>query len=126
MIPLATIFAAARKWWKLAVGIILGALLIFPLAQCSGKRIGRQEMQSAIDRANVQALREKARADELAAQQRLTDTIAVSRQEEDLRDAIASTPDSAPDATRIALGCQRLRAAGTDTSRIPACAGLGR
>lgn len=112
---------AVAKWWKLVAGIGLGALLCFPLAHCQGKRDGRAQMQAAIERANVQALEQKARADELAANQRLTDTIAVNRQEQELRNAIYATPDSAPDAVRIRLGCERLRRAGQDPTRIPAC-----
>lgn len=109
------------QWWKLGLGLILGAMLCFPLAHCQGKRDGRAQMQVAIERANTQALTEKARADELAAGQRLTDTIAVNRQEEALRDAIETIPDTAPDAVRIRLGCERLRASGRDTAGIPAC-----
>lgn len=115
------ILAFARTWWKLALGFILGAPLFFMLGQCDGKKIGRQQMQTAIAQANTKFLEQKARADELAAAQRLTDTIAVNRQEEALRDAISDTPDSAPDPVRIALGCARLRANGVDTASIPAC-----
>lgn len=98
-------------WWKAAVGIVIGALLCWPLAQCRGEQIGQLRMETAIEKANVETLRQKARADELAAAQRLTDTIAVSRQEQELRNVVAQTPDSLPDAARIALGCERLRRA---------------
>ena len=40
-LPAIALPAAVLKWWKLAVGLILGALLIFPLAHCQGKRDGR-------------------------------------------------------------------------------------
>src|SRR5688572_25511329 len=115
--------ALVLKWWKLAAGMILGAALCFPLAQCDGKRIGRQQMQLALEQANTKALKQTAIANERAAEQRLTDTVAVSTREEALLDAIQSTPDSAPDAARIALGCARLRASGQSTAAIPACRG---
>jgi hypothetical protein len=128
MLPaLAALGPLAAKWWKFAVGAIVGALLIFPVAQCSGKKIGRQEMQLAVERANTAYLQQKARADEAAAAQRITDTIAVNRQEEALRDAIASTPDTQPDAVRIRLGCERLRRAngGNSASLPPVCRPAG-
>lgn len=117
----ATVATLAARWWKLAVGAVIGALLCFPLAQCSGIKIGENRAALRLEKANSLYLQQKARADDLAAQQRLTDTIAVNQQEEELRDAIASTPDSAPDATRVRLGCERLRRAGQDTAGLPAC-----
>lgn len=117
--------AFVMAWWKVGLAVIAAVLLSYNVGSCQGRRDGRQQMQSAIDQANARALQEKARADDLAANQRITDTIAVNRQEGALRDAIASTPDTQPDPVRIALGCQRLRAAGTDTARIPACSGSG-
>ena len=116
----ATALAFATRWWKLALGIVLGAVLCFPLAQCRGERIGKQKMQLAIEQANTRFLTQKARADELASQQRITDTIAVNEQEEELRDAIADTPDTAPDAVRVQLGCARLRAADRGEADLPA------
>lgn len=110
MIPLG-ILNFARSWWKAALGIVLGALLCWPVASCQGRKDGRAQMQLAVERANAKALEQSRRADAIAANQRLTDTIAVNQQERTLRDAIASTPDSAPDAARIALGCERLRRA---------------
>lgn len=112
---------ALVAWWKAIVGAVLGALLIWPVAQCSGKKIGVQQMQLAVANANTKALEQKNRADALAAAQRITDTIAVSAREKALRDAIASTPDSAPDAVRIRLGCERLRHAnGSNQATLPA------
>lgn len=106
-------------WWKAALGFILAAPLFFMLGQCDGKKIGRQQMRTAIAEANTRFLDQKARADALAADRRLDDTITVNRHEQELRNAIASTPDSAPDAARIALGCARLRANGTSEAAIP-------
>ena len=117
----ATALVFLSRWWKLALGIVLGAVLCFPLAQCSGVKIGEQRAALRLEKANRDYLEQKARADELAAEQRITDTIAVNEQERTLRDAIADTPDTAPDAVRVQLGCARLRAAGTDTAGISAC-----
>ena len=113
--------ASLREWLRILVVALLVAGITYPLAKCNGEKAERVRQQALLEKANRQYLEQKARADTLAANQRLTDLIAVQQRERDLRDAIASTPDSAPDAVRIRLGCERLRAAGRDTSGIPAC-----
>jgi hypothetical protein len=65
-----------------------------------------------------------AKAGDNAAAQRATDTIAISKTEEETHRAIHSVPDAAPAAPSVRLGCQRLRNAGKDITRIPACSGL--
>lgn len=112
--------AFVTTWWKVGLAVLAACSLCFMLGECDGRKVGRGQMQHAIDQANLKAQQLQHRADELTAQQRLTDTIAVSRQEEALRNAVASTPDSAPDAARIALGCQRLLAAGSRAADLPA------
>lgn len=107
------------------VAIIGVVLALAGLSYCQGRSDGAANWQLKLEKANRDFLEQKARADALAADQRLTDTIAVSDLEKGLRDAIADTPDTAPDATRIRLGCERLRRAGQDTSRIPACGRSG-
>ena len=112
--------ASLTEWVRVVVVAFLVAAVSYPLGQCDGKRTERARWDAALQKANNDFLQQKARADALAAAQRLTDQIAVSQREKDLRDAIASTPDSAPDAVRIQLGCARLRAAGRDTADLPA------
>jgi hypothetical protein len=109
------------QYWKIALAVVAAVSLSFTLGQCSGKKAGRQEMRTAVAEANTKALEQARRADTLAATQRITDTVAVSTREKELRDAIASTPDSQPDAARIALGCARLRGAnGGSSANLPA------
>lgn len=120
MIPL-SILTLARTWWKLAAGAALGALLCFPLAQCSGIKIGRQQMQHAIDVANTAALQQQHRADTLAANQRLTDQRTSDTLERNLADAVANIPDSVPTARRLARACAQLRAQRVDTTTLPQC-----
>jgi hypothetical protein len=118
--------ASLVEWARIVVVALIVAAITTPLAYCEGKSAGRAQMQLAIEQANTRFLTQKARADALAADQRITDTIAVNRQEEELRDAIASTPDSAPDAVRVQLGCARLRANGTSPADLPAVCGPSR
>jgi hypothetical protein len=109
--------------WKTILIAAAVAFASFFLGQCRGEGIGRDRAALALEKANRKALEQKGRADALAANQRLTDTIAVNTMERNLRDAIASTPDSAPDDMRVSLGCERLRRAGVSTAALPACRG---
>lgn len=104
------------EWGRLAAI----AFACFFLGQCRGEGIGERKMELALEKANADALREKGRADNLASEQRLADTVAINTQEKELLDAIASTPDSAPDAARIALGCERLRRSNPSGASLPA------
>lgn len=106
--------------WQMILACVAALVLSYEVGHWRGYDAGKAVMQQAIDRANVAAMQQKARADEMAAQQRITDTIAVSRQEGALRDAIASIPDTQPDPVRIALGCKRLLASGTASASLPA------
>lgn len=107
--------------------IVFVVLLSLYLWGNSRYNAGVEHMQAEIAKANERYLAEKARADEAAAAQRITDTIAVSRREGELRDAIAATPDTAPDAVRIQLGCERLRrSAGGNSTSLPSVCRSGR
>lgn len=116
-----TVPAFALSWWKAAVGFVLAAPLFFILGQCDGKRSERARQDAARAEANVEAMKTNTKATETAAAQRVKDATTVAAQEEALIDAIQSTPDEAPDAVRVRLGCERLRAQGTDLANIPAC-----
>lgn len=103
--------ASLKEWGR----ILLVAFLVFsvtsPLSYCNGRRDERAAGVARLEKANRLYLEQKARADALAADQRITDLVALQRNEKALRDAIAGTPDGAPDAVRIQLGCERLRRA---------------
>lgn len=108
-------------WWKVGAAFVLGCLLTAPLAYCGGKKAAKAQYEAARAEANVEALKTNAKATEKAAEQRTRDATEVAAQEEVLIDAIQSTPDTAPDAVRVRLGCERLRAQGTDPAAFPAC-----
>ena len=73
--------------------------------------------------ANAKVIAKTAPANDRAADQRSTDVITNARQAQETKDAIHAAPDSAPSASSIALGCERLRRAGKSLAGIPACAG---
>jgi apolipoprotein N-acyltransferase len=75
-------------------------------------------------RSNLVVVQKNAAAAEQAADERLADQAAVTQQEKETHDAIHSVPDSAPDAARVRLGCERLRRAGKDIGRLAACSGF--
>jgi hypothetical protein len=109
------------EWGRIVVVAAFVALLAFFLGQCSGKSVERSRAAAARAEANVEAMATNAKATEAAAEQRVEDATEVAAQEEVLIDAIQSTPDTAPDAVRVRLGCERLRAQGTDPAAFPAC-----
>ena len=120
MNPLA-VLAFARANWKALAGLILGIILCWPVASCSGRADGRAQMRAALVQANIKALAAQRQADTLAANQRITDTIAVSTREREMIDAVRQGPDSAPDDAARRLGCERLRAANPTAPPVPAC-----
>lgn len=121
---LAAIFALPKgigEWVRLAATALLVGLLTFNLGQCEGRRSERARADAARAEANVEAMKTNQVATDAAAAERVEDATEVAAQEERLIDAIEDTPDEAPDAVRVRLGCERLRQQGTDTAAIPAC-----
>lgn len=107
--------------YKLVFGIAaLGGIALL-LVYCSGKAEGARAAEEALAQANFEAIAIDTTARENAARARVADAEAVAEQKEEMIDAIQSVDDTLPDPVRIALGCQRLRAAGKDTTLIPAC-----
>lgn len=117
----ASILTFGASWWKAAVGFVVAAPLFFLLGQCDGRRSERATAAAARAEANVEALKTDKVATDQAADERVADATVVTAKEKELVDAIADTPDTAPDAVRVRLGCERLRQQGTDTTAIPAC-----
>ena len=63
-------------------------------------------------------------ANDQAANERANETIALEHQEEETHNVIHQGPDSAPSPAAVRHNCERLRHAGRDTSKLPACSGL--
>lgn len=118
MIPQA--ITIARAWWKALPGFVLGALIAFPLGQCSGDARATKRHEDANASAQVKALTEDARAKETAAAERLNDAADLAEMKGRLTDAVSSAPDSAPGPRRSALNCQRLCEAGARSADLPA------
>jgi hypothetical protein len=108
----------------------LGALLLAGMAVLAWNiwLAGHDKKVVRDDRAasNLKVIQQNSAAKEKASNERAADLRAVATREEDLRDAIHSVPDTAPDPVRVRLNCERLRRAGQDTDRIPGCVGPDR
>lgn len=95
------------------------AVLVAPVSYCTGLKTAKSRYEAQRALANAKALARDAQAKGLAAGERAADALRISTQEEELIDAIQSVPDDKPDRVRVALGCERLRQAGTRDADLP-------
>lgn len=116
-----SVLGFALSWWKALVGAIVVAGPIFLLGQCSGAGHARDKTDAAQAVAVASALKTDGAAKEVAGTERLADERQVNALTEKLTDAVAQVPDETPDAVAVRLGCQRLRNAGQDVSKLAAC-----
>jgi hypothetical protein len=121
MAKIAAFFAGLGPRVYLIGGIILAIALALALAYCSGRGDGKDAINQQIDKANTKALERDAAAGEKATADREAEHAKQLEVKKELVDAVNKTPDTLPDPARIALGCERLRRQGTDTTIIPAC-----
>jgi len=111
-----------RTWQTLAVSALL-ILAALTLGYAKGSSAERAKADAERAAANVVAITTARNADEVAAVARVDAALTIAKQKEELTNAIASTPDTAPDALRVRLGCERLRQAGTPDADLPAICG---
>lgn len=93
--------------------------LCLPVGYCRGYEAARDKAEAEAALANVTALQRARTADEAAATERVADALSNAKHESELTDAIADTPDTAPDPIRVQLGCERLRASGRAEADLP-------
>ena len=94
--------------WKIILGAVLLAPLVFLLGQCSGARNERAKLELAVEKDNTKALEVDATANDHASAARVDDAVKNTNMKKELYDEIAKVPDSVPGPARVALGCQRL------------------
>lgn len=118
----ATLLAVLRTWWKLCAGLILGFILCWPVASCSGRHAERTEWEAATARLQAQ-ITERAREADNQRQTELSGTNAsITQAREELDNATRNLPDESPSARRRARICRELREqAARDHSAPPAC-----
>lgn len=125
MIP--TLFAGTwrllKDYWWLALVILIGSAFAILLADRAATRADLLETRAKLTaaRTDIERLETDIAAKERAAIERSDDATAVDQLREDLTDAIKSIPPgAAPGPATIALGCERLRRAGTGAADLPA------
>ncbi len=102
------------------------AVTCFPLGYCKGVSDANSRHARERPEANAKMEAKDAALKEAAGRERLVDQVVTQRKEKELLDAIETIPDAVPSDRRIALGCQRLRQAGTKPADLPlVCRPLG-
>lgn len=118
-----TALKSAQAWIaalpQIAVVLLVTLPFTFLLGQCDGKHSANAANKAARAVANVAIIQQDGNAKEIAAAERVTDKVLIDAKHEELIDAIQKAPDSAPDASRVAFGCARLRQAGRDEASLP-------
>ena len=120
MIEWAAIKFFFNKNARILIGATVACLLCLTLGYCRGRSDANAHCEAARALANTKALETNAVASDKAATAQVKDALRIKAHEEDLTNAISQVPDTAPDAVRVQLGCQRLRAQGTDPATLPA------
>jgi len=121
------VLKSAQAWLAALPQIVIVLLVTLPLTfllgQCDGRRSEAARQDAARAAANVEVVKKDGDAKTVAATERATDSALIDAQHKDLIDAIQQAPDSAPDASRVAFGCARLRAAGRSEASLPGVCG---
>lgn len=99
-------------------GLIVLAVSVLGLSKCA---YDRSLIRSHDAEVTAETLKKDSAAKEQAATERATDTETISKAEKERNDAINNGQPNKPSAASVRLNCDRLRRAGTDTSRIPQC-----
>lgn len=108
-----------RNLWAFVGLVVVVGVLLFVYLKGRSDNARKEEAARAV--AVAEAVARDAKADSRSADARLQDAVVVAALREDLTDAVAEVDDTLPDPAAVALGCQRLRNAGADVSKLPAC-----
>jgi len=117
LLSLALRFGVPEKYAKQAVIAVL-ILLAFVAAFAAVKLHDRRVITNYDAKQEVQAQKAARRANDEAADQRATDTIAIAKKAQETHDVIQAQPDQPIAPTSRALACKRLHDLGRDP---PAC-----
>jgi len=110
--------AKAGAWAIIALLIIIA----LSVAKCTYDRNLIERHDAAV---TDKTLRTDTKAKEEASERRSEDVLSIDAAKKGRDDEIAKAAPGRPSDAAVRLGCERLRQAGRDTSRIAACAGLG-
>jgi len=118
-------FATAIAFFRTKAGLtVLGALAVALIclaliAHGASKERKRQEARRAIEVAEAQAF--DTRADQKSSAQLAAEGERIAQKQEELTNAVAQAPDSAPGPAAVLWGCGELQRNGISTADLPAC-----
>lgn len=98
--------------------LAVGVLALLGLAKCSYDRSLIRNHDAEV---TAETVKKDSAAKEQASEERANDTAVINQAEKDRNDAINKGPAVKPSPASVRHNCERLRRAGTDTSRIPQC-----
>ena len=107
-----------KRWWPALAGAVLLAALL-SLTYCKGQEAGKSSEVIKQQSREIETQKDLTKANEKAADQRMSDAQTAAKQQKELTDALQATTD--PDRQRALRGCIILRQQGRDVSNIPAC-----
>jgi hypothetical protein len=100
------------------VGLALLVIALLGLAKCT---YDRSIISAHDNKITAKTVQKDSKAKEQSAVERANDAAAITKAEKERNDAILKGPAVKPSPASIRANCERLRRAGTDTSRIPVC-----
>ena len=106
------------------VVLLIAAGIFYWQWQSEQERHEDTKAELALANANLETLERDFAAREGASIERAQDTAETVELQNEMVEEIRKAPDSLPSDAAVRLGCLRLRAAGRDTSAIPACSRL--
>lgn len=98
--------------------LAIALIALLGLVKCSYDRSLIRKHDAEV---SAEAVKKDTAAKEQASQERANDTATINQAEKERNDAINRGPAVKPSPASIRHNCERLRRAGTDTSRIPQC-----
>lgn len=109
------------NWWKLGAGVILGGLLVFPVAQCSGAQNAKAKQVAAIAQADAREQSKNSKLLETASRERAADTAKITEEAKGRSDAIRAGEDAPTSGPECRLNRRRLLDAGFTEADLPQC-----
>lgn len=120
MLTFAAVKQLLARFWPVAVGALVVAILL--LAYCEGKDAGRSDAERSRLEGNVEALEDKGRADEKAAETRLQDAERANAEQTELKEAVTDAKATGGDPRRAYYDClAKLQQARKSGGSAPTC-----
>jgi len=124
MIPFATpasVLRFGRIWWKLLLGVVIGAGLVLPVGQCQGRDQARMKFRVQIAEADARGRAANAVLLEKTAAERIADIAKITATSKGRSDAIHAGPDARPSGPECRLNRRRLLDAGHRDADLAQC-----